>query len=1200
MDEDISVHFAKSKPVVAKKVISKRQSVDPKKNAIVKPPPLFSSTSTTTPTPLDLVVADVQRKVFPTKTVLMRQEITSSQTVSSNGSAETSVSITSENPVASVPIIEATATKTTTAAAAASIPQSFSRRNPNRQAPAYTPAVISLPHKEISEAAEPRLIEHDMDEVEDATTKFSSPQDAFGSLGLDARLVSKITAPASSSSSSGTNTSFDTFGNNGQQHHVSSSSGIARGHLRDGFGLQAPTRVQRGMIPLALSGRSLVVKSETGSGKSLAFLLPIVQGLLKDVYPSSNNSNGAGGDMNRKRGEGGTRALIISPTRELCAQLFAVLTRLLQPFPLLVPCLLAGGEKRKSEKARLRKGCTIVIATPGRLLDHLRLTSSFVCSTETIQWLVLDEADRMLDMGFGQQVKDIMSCLKERGRMGLQTQSKIKDYDPDRRNDDDDDDDDDDDEYDYKRKVSGPRKHQLPVNQSRTTVTTTSQKVTVFLISATITPAVKELALSVLFTDAMFLDASSANLRRVAASAAATADALAKSPSTSALELLTAQQTAQTAAKAAAFSAPKQLRQSAMLVPLKWRLVTLFAVLVEAIKKARNSSRKQQISSSSSSSPPITPHCKVIVFLSTTDSVDFHYRLLSVLLPRALVKGGGSGLSGRENSRGLNIEDFSVSRLHGNVPQNERTSVFRAFSAASSGLMIATDVAARGLDLPAVDLIVQCDAPSEMQDYVHRIGRTARKGLAGSALLFLQPHESPYLTLLQASGLDVKLLETTPALSSLGDAIMPLELLNVHATKSTLTSSNAHPTSFQQQQSEEEFEDSASKSLKKGGKMSERDIEKAHFARLLSGSVGAAEAEAIAAASAMEADALKKRPMLSSGGGGGGGGGSGDRDNKNSNRSFKSSSASSHGGWAEEARDPESGVPLRLLSLVRRAKQVRNREGKGALISSTSYGVVTTASSSVGVFPDAMTLSRKGEEGTSSTTVSSPQGLVLSSAQEQAEAWAIAWQFFLEDVAMTGLPQGRSSSSHVDTSSSLVPLLPLARLAFMSFVRAYATHEKSVRHIFHTRALHLGHAAKAFALREQPKDVSKAAKDEARAEVDATNAAASAAASSSLSSSAKFQSSQSQPDRDNKRLYEDKDDEMLHEPERTRKAYNYQQPTVRTSAPSGPKRWAENAAKGSKKNDDSKKRPNEEATKDALGRPVKKIKRASALSEFDA
>jgi len=170
-------------------------------------------------------------------------------------------------------------------------------------------------------------------------------------------------------------------------------------------------------------------------------------------------------------------------------------------------------------------------------------------------------------------------------------------------------------------------------------------------------------------------------------------------------------------------------------------------------------------------------------------------------------------------------------------------------------------------------------------------------------------------------------------------------------------------------------------------------------------------------------------------------------------------------------------------------------------------------------------------------------------------------------------------------------------LAFMSFIRAYATHEKSVRHIFHTRALHLGHAAKAFALREQPKDVSKAAKDEARAEVDATNAAAALSASAQ----AKFRSSQPQQERDNiRRSDEPEDDEMVHEPERTRKTSNYHQPIARSSAPSGPQRWAENSAKGSKKNIESKKRLNEEGTKDAMGRPVKKVKRASALSEFDA
>jgi ATP-dependent RNA helicase DDX31/DBP7 len=1194
MDDDIAVHFAKSKPSVSKKV--KPQSLDPKKNLQKKNPsqPLPSQplpsllqsasrsvTNTVTPTPLDLVVDDVQRKVLPSQTFL--------------GTIDDGVTKTN---------IKDTVTSIQTKIA--SLPPSFSRRNPNRQAPAYTPAVISIPNTEkevistqpvFTKPSEPKLIEHDMDEVEgtggiDNITKCSNPQDAFSALGLDARLVAKITAPASVKGPSTDMTLHHHHQQQQQQHHMSSSAGIVRGQLRDGFGLQSPTRVQRGMIPLALSGRSLVVKSETGSGKSLAFLLPIVQGLLGTLYPQSEglNDGRGGGDTGRKRGEGGTRALIISPTRELCAQLFTVLTRLLQPFPLLVPCLLAGGEKRKSEKARLRKGCTIVIATPGRLLDHLRLTSSFVCSTETIQWLVLDEADRMLDMGFGQQVRDIMACLKERGKGPI---SAVKAYDPDRRHDDEDEDEDEDDfDLNHSNQKSHTRKHVHSTEKSlvQATSSNSSHKVTVFLISATITPAVKELALSVLFTDAMFLDASSANLRRVAATAAASADAMAKSATASPLDLMTAQQTAQIAAKAAAFSAPKQLNQSAMLVPLKWRLVTLFAVLVEAIKKARNITRQQQ-SLPSLGQPQAQAHCKVIVFFSTTDSVDFHYRLLAALLPRALVKGGvvsSSSNTTRDGSksssnRGLNIEDFAVSRLHGNVPQNERTSVFRAFSAATSGLMIATDVAARGLDLPAVDLIVQCDAPSEMQDYVHRIGRTARKGLAGNALIFLQPHESPYLTLLQASGLDVKLLETTPALSGLGDAIMPLELLSIHATK---TESLPTPISSQLS-STTSFESSQ---LKKNGKVSERDRENAHFARLLSGSVGAAEAEAIAATSAVDAEENKKREKQGLG------------DNKSSSRK-------SNSGWNEEARDPESGVPLRLLSLIRRAKQIRNREGKGiGFISTSSLSSSSSSSSS----------SSKGEEvsggGDRDRGEDTPLIPVISSAQEQAEAWAVAWQFFLEDVAVTGLPQGTSSfsSSSLIATSSLLPLLPLARLAFMSFVRAYATHEKSVRHIFHTRALHLGHAAKAFALREQPKDVSKAAKDEARAEVDATNAAATATnntmSSSSMNSKKQIDSkidttkswSNSKGDinvNDNTIM----DEEMMQEPERTKKP-SHQQSVVRTNAPSGPQRWAENSKKGSIKNNDSnsKKRASEEIPTDAMGRPIKKIKRAAALSEFDA
>lgn len=207
--------------------------------------------------------------------------------------------------------------------------------------------------------------------------------EAFAALSLDARLVSKLVGVRSAVAGGG--------GGESKCADDSAAGGIVRGHLRDGFGLTRPTRVQKLVIPLALTGSSLIVKSETGSGKTLAFLLPIVQGLLSE---SADGATGGGRSA-------GTRALVIAPTRELAAQIFGVVSRLVQPFPVIVPGLLSGGEKRKSEKAKLRKGCTIIVATPGRLLDHLQSTASFVCDSHSLQWLVLDEADRLLDLGFG-------------------------------------------------------------------------------------------------------------------------------------------------------------------------------------------------------------------------------------------------------------------------------------------------------------------------------------------------------------------------------------------------------------------------------------------------------------------------------------------------------------------------------------------------------------------------------------------------------------------------------------------------------------------------------------------------------------------------------------------------------------------------------------------------------------------------------
>lgn len=129
----------------------------------------------------------------------------------------------------------------------------------------------------------------------------------------------------------------------------------------------------------------------------MAYLVPIVQKLQQLD------------ELNR---ESGTHAIIVSPTRELALQIHNVLKQLSQPFPKIVSTLIMGGEKKKSEKARLRKGVTIVIATPGRLLDHMQTTSAFIYSNT--QYLILDEADRLLDLGFEKELRQIITSIEEK------------------------------------------------------------------------------------------------------------------------------------------------------------------------------------------------------------------------------------------------------------------------------------------------------------------------------------------------------------------------------------------------------------------------------------------------------------------------------------------------------------------------------------------------------------------------------------------------------------------------------------------------------------------------------------------------------------------------------------------------------------------------------------------------------------------
>jgi ATP-dependent RNA helicase DDX31/DBP7 len=367
-----------------------------------------------------------------------------------------------------------------------------------------------------------------------------------------------------------------------------------------GFALERPTRVQSGALESLLGGRSAFLKAQTGSGKTLAFLLPLVQKL--QALPV------------RSKREDGTLALILAPTRELCTQIYDVLVRLIQPFIWLVPGAITGGERRKSEKQRLRKGVTILVATPGRLIDHLHSTESF--RHDRLSTLVLDEADRLMDSGFATQIQDILRLLRARDK--LQT----------------------------------------------------------ILASATATEAVKALLLEHMGPHDV-VDANPPEGERPAegpAGARGGDAALAVPPSSKNF-----------------FDTPKQLTQHSINVTYKLRLPALCALL-------RQCWRDRQ---------------KVILFVSTTAAVDYLASLF------ANCSWPHDDVASHPVDTAALFHGWPLFRLHGNIPQLERQAAKKAFHSTKCGLLVTTDVAARGLDLPNVDWVIQLDAPTAIEGQSH-------------------------------------------------------------------------------------------------------------------------------------------------------------------------------------------------------------------------------------------------------------------------------------------------------------------------------------------------------------------------------------------------------------------------------------------------------------------------------------------------
>lgn len=287
-----------------------------------------------------------------------------------------------------------------------------------------------------------------------------------------------------------------------------------------------------------------------------------------------------------------------------------------------------------------------------------------------LEWFVLDESDRLLDMGLGSQVEHIVQAVRAN-----QPKSGIK----------------------------------------RDGITWQS-----CLISATITDKVKELSSKLLGGDT-WVWARAKQTAEDRALIEATQNSITNDTSKSGLQLSNA--------------TPHQLTQLHMVVSSKLRLTALVAFLMTRVQKKE----------------------RIVVFMSTCDGVDFHHKLFSEMDSILPTKRGREDMDD-DKKTGVFGRICHIHKLHGNIPHKQRHSILKQFTTYNDkekepSILIATDVAARGLNLPAVDWIVQYDPPCETADYIHRAGRAARAGRAGHALLFLLPSEVQYTEVLKLRGL---------------------------------------------------------------------------------------------------------------------------------------------------------------------------------------------------------------------------------------------------------------------------------------------------------------------------------------------------------------------------------------------------------------------------------------------------------------
>lgn len=327
---------------------------------------------------------------------------------------------------------------------------------------------------------------------------------------------------------------------------------------------KTPSKIQRESIPVALKGNDIIALAETGSGKTGAFALPILQSLLDNPQRYF--------------------ALILTPTRELAFQIGEQFEALGSTIG--VKCtVIVGGMDMVSQALQLAKKPHILIATPGRLVDHLENTKGF--NLKAIKYLVMDEADRILNMDFEVELDKILKVV--------------------------------------------PRERRT------------------FLFSATMTKQVKKLQRASL-KDPVKVEVSNK------------------------------------------YQTVDKLQQYYVFIPVKFKDVYLVHILNEL---AGNS---------------------VMIFCGTCNNT-----VRTALMLRAL--------------------GMAAVPLHGQMSQNKRLAALNKFKAKNRSILISTDVASRGLDIPHVDIVINFDIPTHSKDYIHRVGRTARAGRSGKAVTFVTQYD---------------------------------------------------------------------------------------------------------------------------------------------------------------------------------------------------------------------------------------------------------------------------------------------------------------------------------------------------------------------------------------------------------------------------------------------------------------------------